>query len=92
MAAPLVAGEVALVRAAFPHLLNKDLARHVIRMSTEIDGDVKFRIDAGKALTTLPDGDPAPTPTPTATPTPTGTPTPAQSPTPTPAKGKRDRH
>ena len=54
MAAPLVAGEVALVRARFPNVGNKDLARHVERMAAEIDGDVQFRIDAGKALTTRP--------------------------------------
>ena len=54
MAAPFVAGEVALVRAKFPTLVNKDIARHVERMSAEIDGDVQFRIDAGMALTTKP--------------------------------------
>ena len=75
MAAPLVAGEAALVRAAFPYLLNKDIARHVIRMSEKIDGDVPFRIDAGIALTSLPEvsSTPTPTPTPTQTPTPTKT-------------------
>jgi subtilisin family serine protease len=67
MAAPFVAGEVALVRARFPKLNNKDTVRHVERTSVEIDADVKFRIDAGRALTTLPDGDSAPTPTPTPT-------------------------
>jgi subtilisin family serine protease len=65
MAAPFVAGEVALVRGRFPQLINKDTVRHVERMSVEIDADVKFRIDAGKALTTLPEGDPAPMPSPT---------------------------
>jgi thermitase len=54
MAAPFVAGEVALVRAKFPTLVNKDIARHVERIAAEIDGDVQFRIDAGKALTTKP--------------------------------------
>jgi subtilisin family serine protease len=54
MAAPIVAGEAALVHAQFPYLLNKDLARHVIRMSVNIDGDVPYRIDAGMALTSLP--------------------------------------
>ena len=87
MAAPIVAGEVALVRARYPYLLNKDLMRHVIRMSVEIDQDVDFRIDAGIALTTLPEGDPAPAPTPTPTPSPT------PSPSPTPTKTtKRGRH
>jgi hypothetical protein len=42
------------VRARFPALKNKDIARHVERMAVEISGDVKFRIDAGKALTTNP--------------------------------------
>jgi subtilisin family serine protease len=54
MAAPFVAGEVALLRASFPNVVNKDLARHVERMAAEIDGDVHFRIDAGRALTTRP--------------------------------------
>ena len=67
MAAPIVAGEVALVRAAFPYLLNKEIARHVERMSVEIDEDVKFRIDAGIALTSFPESNPSPTPTPTRT-------------------------
>ena len=51
MAAPMVAGEAALVHARFPSLLNKDIARQVIRMSANIAGDVPFRIDAGFALT-----------------------------------------
>jgi len=51
MAAPFVAGEAALVRAAFPSLVNKDIARQVIRMSVNISCDVPFRIDAGIALT-----------------------------------------
>lgn len=69
MAAPLVAGEAALVRATFPYLSNKDLVRHLERKSVEIDGDVKFRIDAGVALTTLPEGATTQSPTPTPTPT-----------------------
>ncbi len=47
MAAPLVAAEAALVRARFPTLLNKDIARHVTRIAAEIDGDVQYRIDVG---------------------------------------------
>jgi subtilisin family serine protease len=90
MAAPLVAGEAALVRAAFPSLTNKYIARHVIRMSKEIAGDMPFRIDAGIALTTLPDNyaTPIPTPMPTATPTPSPSPTPTPTPNPTPTKSK----
>ena len=68
MAAPLVAAEAALVRATFPTLLNKDIARHVTRIAAEIDGDVQFRIDVGMALTTLPDGYAAPSPSPSPTP------------------------
>lgn len=68
MATPLVAGEVALVRAAFPYLSNKDIVRHVERMSVEIDADVKYRVDAGIALTSLPEGYSTPNPTPTPTP------------------------
>ncbi|HSK63541.1 MAG TPA: S8 family serine peptidase, partial [Pyrinomonadaceae bacterium] len=78
MAAPFVAGEVALVRARFPTMVNKDIARHVERMAAEIDGDVKFRIDAGIALTTSPDGDPLPLTT--------------ASPSPTPTNNKKKRH
>src|SRR5262249_35382179 len=55
MAAPMVAGEAALVRARFPYLGNKDIARQVIRMSANISGDVPFRIDAGFALTSTPE-------------------------------------
>jgi Subtilase family len=71
MAAPIVAAEAALVRATFPDLLNKDIARHVERMSVEIGGDVPYRIDAGIALTSLPESGSTPSPTPTPTPTPT---------------------
>jgi subtilisin family serine protease len=54
MAAPLVAGEAALIRAAFPFLSNKDIVRHLQRMSVKINGDVPYRIDAGRALTSFP--------------------------------------
>ncbi len=54
MAAPIVAGEAALIRAAFPFLSNKDIVRHLQRMSVKINGDVPYRIDAGRALTTFP--------------------------------------
>ncbi|HEU5130811.1 MAG TPA: S8 family serine peptidase, partial [Pyrinomonadaceae bacterium] len=78
MAAPIVAGEAALLRANFPLLLNKDLARHLTRMTVNIGGDVQSRIDAGAALTTTPDNYASPTPTPTP-PTPTPSPTPKGS-------------
>ena len=67
MAAPLVAGEAALARARFPWLLNKDLARHVQRMSVGLNGDVQYRIDAGIALTSLPESGSTASPTPTPT-------------------------
>jgi subtilisin family serine protease len=65
MAAPIVAGEAALVRATFPYLSNKDIARHVQRMSVKLDGEVQYRIDAGIALTSWPESEPTPSPTPT---------------------------
>jgi serine protease len=91
MATPIVAGEVALLRANFPYLSNKDLARHIEDTSRDIGGDVARRIDAGRALTTSPDGDSLATPTPTPTPSPTPTPTPTPSPSPTKSP-KRGRH
>jgi subtilisin family serine protease len=80
MATPIVAGEAALVRAQYPSLSNKDLARHVTRMAVEIAGDVPYRVDAGIALTSTPESNPSPTPSPT--------PSPSPSPTPKPVKGK----
>jgi subtilisin family serine protease len=85
MASPIVAGVAALVRAKYPYLTNKDLARHVERLSANIDGEVPFRVDAGIAVTSVPDGEPSPTPTPTPTPTPKPTPTPTPTPSPTPS-------
>jgi subtilisin family serine protease len=75
MATPIVTGEAALVRANFPYLSNKDLARHITRMSVKIDGDVPYRIDAGIALTTTPENYYSPSPTPTTSPSPSPTPT-----------------
>lgn len=72
MAAPLVAGEAALIRAKFPYLLNKDIARHLIEKSVNTGGDVRYRIDAGRALTTTPSGGSSSTPTPSPSPTPKG--------------------
>ena len=63
MAAPIVAGEAALLRAKLPNLSSDKLARHIERTSVEIPGDVKFRVDAGAALTTAPETEvPAPPP------------------------------
>jgi subtilisin family serine protease len=84
MATPIVAGEAALVRANFPSLSNKDLSRHITRMSVKIDGDVPYRIDAGIALTTTPENYSWPSPTPT--------PTPSPSPSPTPTKTRKGRN
>ncbi len=78
MAAPIVAGEAALLRAAFPFLTNAKVTQHIKRTATEINGLVRDRIDAGRALTTTPEL-PTPTPTPTPSPTPTPTATPAIS-------------
>ena len=75
MAAPLVAGEAALLRAAFPTLTNKKTVDHIVRTAASIPGPVQARIDAGAALTTQPQSDASPTPTSTPTPTPTPTPT-----------------
>ena len=91
MAAPIVAGEAALLRANFPLLLNKDLARHIERMTVNIGGDVQLRIDAGAALTTTPDNYASPMPTPTPTPAATPTPTPTPTPSPTPKGTKNNR-
>jgi hypothetical protein len=63
MAAPIVAGEAALLRGALPNLSSDKLARHIERTSVEIPGDVKFRVDAGAALTTPPETE-TPTPSP----------------------------
>src|SRR5690349_3853718 len=64
MAAPIVAGEAALLRAALPNLSSAKLAQHIEKTSVEIPGDVKFRVDAGAALTTSPEAEPPPSPAP----------------------------
>jgi hypothetical protein len=55
MAAPIVAGEAALLRATYPNLRNDKLVQHIQKMSVEIQGDVEVRVDAGAALTTSPE-------------------------------------
>lgn len=50
MAAPLVAGEAALVRAAFPGLGAEEVERRVRDTAAEIGGRVPLRIDAAAAL------------------------------------------
>lgn len=55
MAAPIVAGEAALVRAAFPSLSNIQIIDHILKHSVKIQGpNPNARIDAGAALTTTP--------------------------------------
>lgn len=54
MAAPIVAGEVALVRAAFPLLRNTKTIDHTAKTAERIQGPIPARIDAGAALTTCP--------------------------------------
>lgn len=54
MAAPLVAGEVALVRAVYPGADPKDIRNHIRDMAVSITGQ-RPRIDIMRALTTPPD-------------------------------------
>jgi hypothetical protein len=81
MAAPFVAGEAALLRAAFPNVRNDKIVQHIERNSVSINATPDVRIDIGAALTTQPEVEPSPSPTPTVSPTPTPSPTPAPSPT-----------
>jgi hypothetical protein len=56
MAAPIVAGEAALVRAAFPFLSNAKIAAHIEKQIVRMSGEnPNKRIDVGKALTTAPE-------------------------------------
>ena len=67
MATPIVAAEVALLRAMYPGLRNDKIARHIEKNSVNISGSpVQKRIDFGLAVSTEPE--PAVTPTPTPTP------------------------
>ncbi len=50
MAAPLVAGTAALVRAAQPNLKPAEVAQHIIVTSATIHGSVPHRIDAAAAV------------------------------------------
>jgi subtilisin family serine protease len=50
MAAPLVAGEAALVRAAFPQLGTVKAAKQIISKTVDIRGEVRKRIDAAAAV------------------------------------------
>ena len=56
MAAPIVAGEAALVRAAFPFLSNRKIVDHIEREASRLDGpNPQKRIDVGRTLTTTPE-------------------------------------
>jgi subtilisin family serine protease len=50
MAAPLVSGEAALVRAAFPSLKPAKVVQRIVSKSLDIGGPVRYRIDAAAAL------------------------------------------
>jgi subtilisin family serine protease len=50
MAAPLVAGEAALVRATYPFLKPAKVVQRIINKSVDIGGSVRYRIDAASAL------------------------------------------
>ncbi|HLG13902.1 MAG TPA: S8 family serine peptidase [Blastocatellia bacterium] len=50
MAAPLVAGEAALVRAVYPWLSTSEVAKRIIETGAETDGEVRYRIDAAAAV------------------------------------------
>lgn len=63
MAAPLTAGEVALVRSAFPDLSPSKIIAQIEDTSTRIESPVRSRIDAAEALIEeLDDDDLPPTP------------------------------
>jgi hypothetical protein len=58
MAAPIVAGEAALIHAAFPSLSNRKIADHIERHNVQMDGpNPNKRIDVGAALTSAPGDD-----------------------------------
>lgn len=71
MAAPFVAGEAALVRAAFTGLKQAKIVSHIVKYSARIQSPIQARVDLGTTLTTQPEIEaPTPTPTPGATPAP----------------------
>ena len=53
MAAPLVAGEAALLRSLAPNLTTPEVVRQIISSSARISGQVPYRIDAASAVTSL---------------------------------------
>ena len=70
MATPIVAAEVALVRALYPELRNDKIASHIAKNAVKISGVGQPRIDVGAAVTNAPEPEviPTPMPTPPATP------------------------
>ena len=58
MAAPIVAGEAALIRATFPTLSNRKIIDHIERHTDRIQGpDPNERINVGAALTHAPEAE-----------------------------------
>ena len=57
MAAPIAAGEAALVRAVFPALSGRKIVSHIEKTSQRIQGPIQSRIDIGAAVTTQPEID-----------------------------------
>ncbi|MGW4957865.1 S8 family peptidase [Nonomuraea sp. NPDC004186] len=103
MAAPHVAGALAVMRQAYPNLSMDQLldklkatGKNITYTSGGTSVTTK-RIDVARAMPWTPDATPTPTPTPTATPTvtptvtPTGTPTATKSPSPTAAPTPSNR-
>lgn len=89
MASPLVAGVVAVYRAANPTANPNTVTQAILNASTN---GVVTNIDGtspNKLLYSWLSGAPAPTPTPTPTPTATPSPTPTPTPTPTPLPNGR---
>ncbi|MDX6696038.1 MAG: thermitase [Blastocatellia bacterium] len=58
MASPLTAGEVALVRAAYPNLPPSKVIAQVEHTSARIEASIHSRINAGNALTNRPEDEP----------------------------------
>lgn len=54
MAAPLVAGEAALIRSAYPNLRQSKLIDHIARTSVRVQTPIQKRVDAAAALSTEP--------------------------------------
>lgn len=55
MAAPIVAGQAALVRATFPYLTAKKVIRHIEDTARETSGEVRGRVDINRSVTVTPE-------------------------------------